>query len=72
MLLQLTEISGMYNVRYFCFLGAFKKSQKAAVSFFISGGLSVCLQVTTHLPFDGFSRNVIFEFLQKSVKKIHD
>ena len=56
------------------FLGAFAKCEKAAISFVSSVCLSVCLSFcphgTTRLPLDGFSWNLLFVCLGKSVEKI--
>ena len=43
------------------FVGTFAKLRKATVSFF----MSVRPRVTTRLPLDGFSLNLIFKYLSK-------
>jgi hypothetical protein len=54
---------------YFSFLvlGALVKLRKAAISFFMSVGVSVRPHGTTRFPLDGFSKKLIFSISRKSV-----
>jgi hypothetical protein len=54
----------------FSFLDTFANLWKVTFSFDTSACMSLCPHRTTGLPLDGFSWNFIFEFFQKSFKKI--
>jgi len=54
-----------WHVKGHLFLGTFTQLEKVIIGFIMSVCLSICPHVTTWLPPDGFSRNLIFTYFSK-------